>query len=160
MHVMLGEMNQAEIDGFLSSQVVGRIGCHADGETYIIPMSYVYENNSIYCHSQDGKKLKMMRQNPRVCFEVYEMTDMANWRSVLIQGDYEELQDKTERAHALHLLMQRNVPVGTSATHHMSNEWPFEPDDPDEIDGIVFRIVAKRKTGTFEYHDQSPAIPG
>ena len=40
---MLGELNRSQIDEILESQAVGRIGCHAGGKTYVVPVTYVYE---------------------------------------------------------------------------------------------------------------------
>ena len=48
---MLGELNKKEILDLVENQVIGRLGCYADGETYIVPINYVYRNNAIYLHS-------------------------------------------------------------------------------------------------------------
>ena len=36
---VIEELDGQEIDDFLRRQVVGRVGCHADGETYVVPSS-------------------------------------------------------------------------------------------------------------------------
>ncbi len=41
---MFGELNPEEIEQLLSAQLVGRIGCHADGTTYVVPVSYGYQD--------------------------------------------------------------------------------------------------------------------
>lgn len=48
---MLGELNTDMIEGLLKSQFLGRIGCHAKGVTYIVPVHYAYEAPYIYAHS-------------------------------------------------------------------------------------------------------------
>jgi nitroimidazol reductase NimA-like FMN-containing flavoprotein (pyridoxamine 5'-phosphate oxidase superfamily) len=45
----------------------------------------------VYCHTHEGTKLDMMRQNPKICFEVDDLMDMANWRSVIAKGTFQEL---------------------------------------------------------------------
>lgn len=88
---MIRPLAQEEIERVLGAEVVGRIGCHAEGRTYVVPVSYVYHNGAIYAHSTDGLKVAMMRQNPFVCFEVDHIEDLLNWHSVIAWGVYEEL---------------------------------------------------------------------
>ena len=57
---------------FLNSQETGRI-CSIDKEGYpqIIPMNFVYRNDSIYMHSHiKGEKLENVARNSKVGFEV------------------------------------------------------------------------------------------
>ncbi|MGH3035786.1 MAG: pyridoxamine 5'-phosphate oxidase family protein, partial [Gaiellaceae bacterium] len=82
--------------------VVGRIGCHADGLTYVVPVIYAYDGEGFYAYSLEGRKIRMMRSNPRVCFEVDEYDGRGSWRSAIVQGTYEELEGAAaERALAL-----------------------------------------------------------
>jgi uncharacterized protein len=157
---MLGTLNHLQTEDLLKSQLVGRIGCHAGGETYVVPISYAYDGKYIYCHTQEGKKTAMMRKNPQVCFQVDEMKDMANWKSVIVQGSFEELKNKADISHAMRTLLHRYLPVVSSATTHLGKLWPFQPDDISEIDGVVFRIEVKEKTGRFESGAESPAMAG
>lgn len=157
---MLGTLPNNEIEQLLQSQLVGRIGCHADGQTYIVPISYAYDGKFIYCHTHEGLKLDKMRKNPSICFEVEEMVNMANWKSVIIQGIFEELSEKEEKTKAMQTLLNRYLPVISSVTTHLGSHWPFQPDDIMQIKGVVFRIVVKEKTGRFERQEQSPQIPG
>jgi nitroimidazol reductase NimA-like FMN-containing flavoprotein (pyridoxamine 5'-phosphate oxidase superfamily) len=43
-----------------------------------------------------GLKIDMMRHHPSVCFEVDEIVDSNNWKSVIINGIFEEITDKAE----------------------------------------------------------------
>jgi hypothetical protein len=156
---MIGELQPQQIEEVLSSQVVGRIGCHAGGETYIVPISYAYDGTYVYCHTHEGKKLDMMRQNPKICFEVDDLKDMANWRSVIAKGTFQELVSRHERNNAMQTLLNRYLPVLSSITTHLGEFWPFIPDDTREIKGVVFRIALKEKTGRFESGYESPEIP-
>ena len=99
---MIAELDRAEIDDLLRSQLVGRIGCHADGLTYVVPVIYAYDGDGFYAYSLEGRKIRMMRANPRVCFEVDEYDGRGSWRSAIVQGTYEELEGaEAERALAL-----------------------------------------------------------
>ncbi len=106
---MIGSLNNAQIDHLLRSEVVGRIGCHAEGHTYVVPVTYVYANNSIVAHTREGLKVAMMRANPEVCFEVDRIDNLANWQSVIIQGTYHELTGRKAEG-ALQELVNRVHP--------------------------------------------------
>jgi uncharacterized protein len=99
---VIEELERAEIDELLRAQVVGRIGCHADGVTYVVPVIYAYDGEAFYAYSLEGRKIHMMRANPAVCFEVDEYDGRGSWRSAIAQGTYEELEGAyAERALAL-----------------------------------------------------------
>jgi nitroimidazol reductase NimA-like FMN-containing flavoprotein (pyridoxamine 5'-phosphate oxidase superfamily) len=99
------ELPPDEVDDFLRSQVVGRIGCHADGVTYVVPVIYAYDGACVYVASVEGQKTRMMRAQPQVCFETDEY-ESGSWRSVIAQGTYEELSGP-EAERALELLAER-----------------------------------------------------
>src|SRR5688572_16705153 len=107
---MIRALNREETDDVIRSQVIGRLGCHADGRTYIVPVAYACEDPSaIYFHSLKGLKVRMMRANPRVCFEVDVVRDLANWQSVIAWGRFEELSGQAA-ARGLELLLARLMP--------------------------------------------------
>jgi len=147
---MLGKLKAFEIDEVIKHQVIGRIGCHADDITYVVPISYAYEDGYIYSHTFEGMKINMMRKNPKVCFQVDTMVNMANWQSVIAWGEFEELHETEMRNQALQKLVNRTLPVISSETTHLSPQWPFPSQDITGIKGIVFRIRLKVKTGRFE----------
>jgi uncharacterized protein len=157
---MLGTLSDHQIQSVLQTQLIGRLGCHADGLTYVVPISYAYDGNHIYCHTQEGRKASMMRKNPRICFQVDEMRDMANWKSVILQGEFEELTQPEDINHALHTLLGRYLPVISSVTTHLGRFWPFQQLDYSDLDGIVFRIRILEQTGRFESAVESPAMAG
>jgi nitroimidazol reductase NimA-like FMN-containing flavoprotein (pyridoxamine 5'-phosphate oxidase superfamily) len=148
---MLGKLNSSEIDEVIHDQLIARVGCHADGMTYVVPVSYAYDGECIYVHSQEGLKIDMMRRNPEVCVQIDQFFDMANWRSVIAWGRFEELLEKKEREYGLGRLVNRVLPFASSETTHLSPYWPFPPRDLQSIKGIVFRIRLVKKTGRFEH---------
>ncbi len=148
--IMLGILSPEEMDLLLHRQIVGRIGCTDGHMVYVVPISYVYDGEYIYCHTHDGMKVKMMRSNPKVCFEVDFLHDMANWQSVVAWGDFEELRDPAGIRKALQKLHDRILPIVSSETVHLSPDWPFPVEQLDKITGITFRIRLTLKTGRFE----------
>ena len=151
---MFGNLNAEEIELILHKQLLGRIGCHHEHTTYIVPISYAYNGEFIYALTREGLKINMMRQNRHVCFEVEDIPDLANWKTVICWGEYEELSDKAERRLALELLHDRHLPFVTSSTTRLSPSWPFLPSNIDTIQGVVFRIRLNKKTGKYEKQDE------
>lgn len=151
---MLGELNEAQVDQVLRSEVIGRLGCHAQGLTYIVPLTYAYDGDCIYGHSAEGMKVRMMRANPNVCFEVDDMESMANWRSVIAWGTYQELSGE-EASRAMQLLIERLRPLITSETGPSPHEDGTASSEAHRGDAagktaVVFRIRLQEKTGRFE----------
>ena len=98
------ELSPAEIDEFLRGQRIARLGCHAGGATYVVPLIYGYEDGAVVAVTTEGRKTAMLRENPRVCVEVddYDADGKGSWRSVIAYGTYEELSgDAVEPALAL-----------------------------------------------------------
>ncbi|NLR77961.1 pyridoxamine 5'-phosphate oxidase family protein [Chitinophaga eiseniae] len=150
---MLGELNNEEIDQVLANNVTGRIGCTEDGKVYIVPISYAFNNTYIIAHSREGMKIDMMRKHPLVCFQVDEMTDLSNWRSVVLWGNYEEITDPKERYYAMKFLVSRlaQLPVSeTAGVAQMHQELQAEESTAHIIRPVVYRIRIKEKTGRFE----------
>ncbi len=132
---MIEDLSREEAEAFLERQVVGRVGCHTEGRTYVVPVIYVWEDGCVYVQSIEGRKIEMMRANPEVCFEVDEYDrDSGSWCSTIVEGTYEEL-DSTAAERALALLVRRfarSREPGASRSPHTS---------------VAFRIRARTVTG-------------
>jgi len=141
---VLGELTKSEIETVLYDNAIGRIGCHAYGQTYVVPITYAYDGTYVYAHTGVGMKLHMLRGNPRVCFEVDVMDDLANWQSVIAWGTFEELHGPASQE-ALALLVDRiesklgGRPPGASVHPHNAM-----------VPIVVYRVRLERKTGRFE----------
>jgi nitroimidazol reductase NimA-like FMN-containing flavoprotein (pyridoxamine 5'-phosphate oxidase superfamily) len=140
---VIGQLDEEEIDAVLKSQVVGRIGVHADGRTYVVPVSYVYDGDAVYLHSPDGLKVRMMRAAPEVCFQVDDIDDLANWRSVIAWGRFEELTGDLAKA-AIRLLFARLAPLSASETAGAAAHVPGGGA------GVPYRIRLVERTGRYE----------
>ncbi len=150
---MFGKLDQQEMDAVLRSQIVARIACQGE-RIYIVPISYAYDGKNIYFHSRYGLKADILRMNPNICFQVDEMQNMANWRSVVCWGKAKELTDHEERDAALQALLARKLPLLSSETTHLFPDWPFNPGDEKDVPGLLFKIEVEEQTGRFE---RSPA---
>ena len=61
----------AAVEAILRKEKVLRLAMSRDGQPYLVPLNYGYEPGHVYVHTGlEGLKLDILRQNPRVCFEV------------------------------------------------------------------------------------------
>ena len=146
---MLGNLNNRQIIDLLTKQVIGRLGCHANGETYVVPINYVYRNNAIYAHSGNGKKMEMMQANPKVCFQVDELRDTFRWESVILWGNFTILSGE-ERQQALQGIIHKIMPLTNRPSEEPSHGIPLE----QHQHLIVFKIELTAVSGKYESHHQ------
>jgi len=118
-----------------------------------VPVTYVYGAGRVYGHTNDGLKIRIMREKPLVCFQVDDIQDMDKWRSVIAWGRFEELHGEAA-AKALDLLISRLAPSVASST-----SLPEKGDVMEEVSkrirlrpskGVVYSIALSEKTGRFE----------
>lgn len=143
---MTGELSTAQIEEVLTNEYIGRIGCHAQDRTYVVPVSYVYEDECIYAHSPSGMKVSMMRLNPEVCFEVEQVSTLLDWRSVIAWGRFEELSGE-DAMQAMQLIVERlgrHMPAEFDGSHD-----PSEPEHRARMP-VLYRIRIREKTGRYE----------
>jgi len=132
------ELSRDEIDAFLREQRIARLGCHAGGETYVVPVIYGYDGAGVVAVTTEGRKTSMLREQPRVCVEVdeYDADGRGSWRSVIAQGTYEELEGEAAEQ-ALDLLRER--------FRRASGRAPEQRERPPGT--VVFRIALNELSG-------------
>ena len=135
---MISELSRDEIDELLRAHAVGRIGCHVDGLTYVVPVIYAYDGESFHVATVEGQKTRMMRRNPQVCFEVDEY-ERGSWRSAIAQGVYEELAGEEADA-AVALLAERFGRSGEAGAGRRRH-------GGDGAQTVCFRIRVREVTG-------------
>jgi nitroimidazol reductase NimA-like FMN-containing flavoprotein (pyridoxamine 5'-phosphate oxidase superfamily) len=149
---MLGKLSSSEIEHVLSHNLFGRIGCYDAGRIYVVPVNYVYDGKDIIAHSVEGMKIQMMRNNPEVCFEVDEVRDFTNWKSVIVLGEYQEIVDEMERYRAIKFFVDRTlrIKISETAIPPETSEKRVHPRSPGMIKPVIYRIVALEKSGRYE----------
>ena len=126
----------------LSACRIGRLGCVDNGEPYVVPINYLFEDGSIYSHSLPGRKVEALRAHPRACFQVDEIENDFNWRSVIAYGNFEEIRVPSDRRSILGKLLAR-FPLLTPVESVVAR-------DAGAPDSVVFRIRIDRITGVAE----------
>ena len=139
---MINPLSDETARQLLRSCHFARLACVVNGDPYVIPINYKFENDFIYCHSLPGTKIEALRKHPRACVQVDEIKSDLYWKSVLAFGNYEEVADPTERDVILGSLL-KEFPMLT----------PVESAVAEDVNSpaiIVFRIRVDRITGVSE----------
>ena len=145
---MISQLPEAEIERLLHEQTVGHLGCHASGRTYVLPMSFVYEDGTIYGHTRQGLKLTMIQDNPDVCFQVDAIAGPSSWRSVVAWGRFEIL-GPDDGATAMRRFLRRLQP-SLEHTEEARERMIEQLVVLSLADGVAYRIVVREKSGRYE----------
>src|ERR687898_2661987 len=134
------ELPAEEIEALLRTAIVGRIACcghgaAGDGRPYLVPLAYGYDGAAVYAHSGPGRKLDLMRAEPRVTFEVDEAEAPDRWRSVIAEGTFEVIDDLRQRDAALEVIYGAGSPLDLGSQT------------------VVFRIRLTSRSGRYETPD-------
>jgi nitroimidazol reductase NimA-like FMN-containing flavoprotein (pyridoxamine 5'-phosphate oxidase superfamily) len=139
---MTRTMSEEEARTLIAGGKIGRLGCVADGEPYVVPINYLIEDGSIYSHSLPGRKIELLRAHPRACLQVDEIENDLEWRSVIAYGYFEEIRVPSDRRSILGKLLAR-FPMLTPVESMMVQ-------DAAAPDSIAFRIRIDRISGVAE----------
>ena len=151
--------SKEKIIQFLNEEDTGRISSiDEQGFPQIIPMNFVFLDNSVYMHSHiRGEKIENIKRNSKVGFEVDrnleflpsyfsdpEDASLADtlYISVVIKGEAHLVKDRNEKVLALNGLMRKYQPEGRYKP--MSN-------DMDVLDATaVIKVIPKEMNGKYK----------
>jgi len=86
--VTFRELSREQIERVLERNNVGRLAFSLHDRVDIQPIHYVYERGWVYGRTSDGEKIATLSHNQWVAFEVDEIADIFQWRSVVIHGSF------------------------------------------------------------------------
>jgi nitroimidazol reductase NimA-like FMN-containing flavoprotein (pyridoxamine 5'-phosphate oxidase superfamily) len=110
--------NLGEIEGIIRSAKVCRLALSVNGQPYIVPLCFGYQDGVLYFHSaREGKKLDMLSENRKVCFEIdidqriVENENPCNWgmkyKSVIGYGVGTIVEDDEEKRAGFDAIMKQ-----------------------------------------------------
>ncbi len=146
---MRRNMNLEECKALLGQNYIGRLSYLSGGHPFIVPITFYYDTDthSITSYSSEGHKIQEMRKNIAVCLGVDEIASIANWKSVLVQGTFEELS-RIDAKHMLHEFSDgvKKV-IATIYGEHPKYISEFSAKIDAEEAPIIFRININELTG-------------
>ena len=139
--------DQETIKQILMENTVCRIALCDNDTPYIVPMNYGFDEINIYLHcAKEGKKLDIIKENSRVCFEVTDSAETVTsdkacgygtrYRCVIGQGRIALVDSAEEKIQALNIIMKQ---------HTGKADWDYDPSVVEKI--TVLKITAESITG-------------
>ncbi len=140
MSPVFRKLGRDEIEDLLTRNNVGRIAYSLHDRVDIEPISYVFDSGWIYGRTSHGTKLSTIAHHRWVAFEVDEVQDKFEWRSVVVKGAFylvgADTSMHTDPAFTRGVQLLRAFIPETLTAH-----------DPTPFRNTVFRIHLDEVTG-------------
>ncbi len=120
------QLSREECERILGRCTSGVLALTGDGGyPYAVPLSYVYADGAVIFHSaQQGHKIDAIKRDSRCSFCVIEQDEIkpaeftTYFRSVIVFGRIQIIEDAAEKVHALRLLGRRYSPNDEPGLQH------------------------------------------
>ena len=144
-HGEIGTLGAAETLKLLELGSIGHLGCSKNEEVYVVPITYAFDDGYLYSHAKPGKKIEMMRKNPRICIQVEEVQNLFQWKSAIAWGRFEELKGD-RAARAMRLLIKK---IGDKQGKGPGSPLEFDIEALLET-AVIFAMKIEKTTGRSE----------
>jgi nitroimidazol reductase NimA-like FMN-containing flavoprotein (pyridoxamine 5'-phosphate oxidase superfamily) len=134
------------IESILQRAAVCRIGLCDQGTPYVVPVHFGYKDNCLYFHSAtEGRKVDVLKQNNRVCFEVDLDVKLVpsdapckwsvQYLSVIGFGKASFVDDLQEKREALNVIME----------HYSGRSYEYRDDALNDV--AIIKVEIDSMTG-------------
>jgi len=134
----------------IEKAIVCRVAMCWQGEPYVIPMNFGYQDNYIYLHSaRQGRKLDIFRNNDKVCIEFDVDVELVQsqeacktsmkYKSLLIFGKAVILKDIAEKKKGLDIIMHHYY------YHNSPSVFHYPEDALEKV--IIIKVKIEKMTG-------------
>ncbi len=138
--------DKTAIESIILKSSVCRLAMSEENRPYIVPLSFGYEDDTLYFHSaREGRKLDILRKNNKVCFEfdidqeIVEADDACGWsmkyQSVIGVGKGSIIDELESKRNAINIIMQ----------HYSRNSYEYPDKAVKKI--VVIKVVIEHMTG-------------
>lgn len=147
------DLTPSECLELLSEHFYAHLGCAENDEPYVLPITYIYKDGFLYGSTQEGRKVDIMRKNPKICIQVERMGSGLEWESVICWGMFEEVTDEKSmqdikllfgEQHGKILLEEGKTPVSPTVKN-LSMQRSGYPENT-----VIYRMKPYRMTGKAE----------
>lgn len=153
-HCSVQEMMPEEMHALLKDHYLGALSYISQQHPFVVPITFYFDESSecLLGYSAEGHKIDAMRNNPEVSLMVYQLDDLKRWKSVMVQGQFEELRQIDAKA-GLHRftegIRERIAPQNERAKLFLED---FSSSLSNEGTPLVFRIRINGWTGKKRTH--------
>lgn len=146
----IDEMGKKEINELLQKVSLGHLGCSLDGQPYVMPMHYYFDEPNIYIFTTVGMKTKYIDVNPLVCLQVEEVHNLEHWRSVTVNGKAEHITEQQEIDRVMEFVKSINPSLSPALNRTWIDAWGRTEDmalyqiHPTEMSGRTTDGISSR----------------
>jgi uncharacterized protein len=138
--------DESAIEAIINASLVCRLALSDGNQPYIVPLSFGYQDKTLYFHSaREGKKIDIINKNNCVCFEFDVNTEIIKaekackwgmkYQSVIGFGKAVLVENIVEKEKALNIIIN----------HYSNQNWQF-PDEAIKKIAII-KIEIDKMTG-------------
>jgi nitroimidazol reductase NimA-like FMN-containing flavoprotein (pyridoxamine 5'-phosphate oxidase superfamily) len=138
--VVFRDLAREEIEAMLLRNKVGRLAFSFHDRVDIQPIHYIYEGGWLYGRTSEGDKLSTLKHNQWIAFDVDEIKDLFDWRSLVIHGSLWILHQRG--SHRAVELWNKTVDLVSSIVPST-----FTATDPVPFRQTLFRIAVSDVRG-------------
>jgi hypothetical protein len=128
-----GRYDRETVHTVLDAGLVAHVGFVVEGDPFVIPMVYARRDDELLLHGSPATRLfRTLRPAPRICATVTLVDGLvlgrsafhhsANYRSAVVVGHPEDVEDLDERAAALEAITERLAPGRVEHLRPMSEK--------------------------------------
>lgn len=143
--MLIRTLSRPECIELLAANRLAHLACCKDNQPYVVPIYYAYSEGHLYAFSMPGRKIDWMRKNPVISLQIDARGKEREWRSVVVDGRYEELPDrigyKRERDHAW-LELSKHFDWWEPGAYK-----PVTPPMADHSPHVFFRVIIEQISG-------------
>lgn len=140
--MMIREMSEYDIRNMIQHTQLGRLAYVLDNRPYILPLSFRFSGGSLYCFTTEGHKIDALRKNDAVCILFDQIESRTNWRTVVLNGRYREIEREDEKNSIVALMASEPTwwePAYTKTVAKDGHERKLAP--------VFFRVDIESATG-------------
>ena len=91
---MIKNINRDECLKIISQNYIGHLAYIYKNAPFIVPITYYYDkkNITVIGYTGEGHKINALRINNAVALEIVDIKSIDTWKTILIQGTFEELK--------------------------------------------------------------------
>ena len=137
---------RARIEAVIKRAQVLHVGLAGKSGPYVVPVNFGYRNNTFYFHSApEGRKIDMLRINPRVCFQLETDLKLLKRNVACAWGFKYRCVMGTGRARILTAPREKKVAVAVIMRQYSRGKFTFNAKSLSRM--VAVRIDVAEMTG-------------
>jgi len=138
--------DESAIEAIINASLVCRLALSDQDQPYIVPLSFGYQDRTLYFHSAlEGKKIDIIKINNRICFEFDLNTEIIEAEKACKWGMKYKSVIGFGRAVLVHNIEEKKKALNIIINHYSDQNFQF-PDKAIKKIAII-KIKIERMTG-------------